>query len=406
MSIKTYILILFILAAGLFNNRFTSAILSKDISLILTFLWGIIGWVYFPRHKGNQIDNIKNRLVALGIFTSMLLSMLIPWINYNQSILDTFISQRFNYAILLLLVLLRIQPRDKDIIYAIKISAYISIIGYIISLINPTFFRSEETIKELLNMRIETDSKDIGFSGPGYSFVPIYIYIILQQYINYPRIKKLIEASIFIVYIILVQNRSFMIGTLPFFFFCIFFTKSHHKKIIILIFIGMIIFIFPIFKPIIDSLINETQVQIADSNYNRWQAISFYLIEMKNNLSTILLGNGVRSNSGEYLQKMVMAQLTRGTYVSDIGWLGTYYYYGVFPVLILLWFAFKALIKKEVPIYLKFFSIWIITVPTIHAYLNLTTSGALEFSIYFYLIIYYMHYRELKIKQSISLKSK
>lgn len=389
MQKKHYLLILFILGFGALSNAATSSFLTRDVTFILVVLWSIWGWFYYQDNKENSLDQPKNRNIAWIIFSSMIVSMFIPWIYYNQNLIDTFFSQRFNYVILVLLVLLRIQPTGKDFIYAIKISAYISLIGFIISLIFPQFFLTEDVLKEMISNRLKYKSTDIGFSGPGYSLVPFYLYYLINKLVHKADIRDIIECSVFMLYIIAVQNRSTIIGTLPFYCYGILYMKSTKKGTYLGIALMLILILLPFLDTIYNSLMEETQRQLEDKNYNRWQALSLYLIEMKKDFTTILFGNGVWSKSGSYLSQMTIAQETRGTYISDIGWLGTYFYYGIIPVGILIWFALKAIFTKYVPAYLKYFSIWLLLVPTIHSYLMLTTGGSIEFAMFFYLIMYY-----------------
>lgn len=390
MKKRIYLLILFIFSFGLLSNVFTSAILTKDVSLLLSISWCIIGFFYFPDKKSNYLNTPQNKNIAWILLASMLISMLTPWIYYNQNIIDTFFSQRFNYIIVItLLIFLRISPTDKDFLYVIKFCAYASIIGFIISIIYPKFYMSAEAVNNLLERRRELESTDIGFACPGYPLVPFYLFHLIEKILKKSTLHDIIEASIFMLYIIAVQNRSTIIGTLPFYCWGILFMKSS-KKVFLFIFISIIIsIILPFLNHIYEALSKETQTQLEDTNYNRWQSISLYLFEMKDNFMSIFFGNGVWSKSGDYLSIMVKAQENRGTYISDIGWLGAYFYYGLIPVIILLKFALKAILKKTIPLYIKFFSIWLIAVPTIHPYLMLTTVGATEFAMYFYLIIYY-----------------
>lgn len=397
MQKKTYLLILFILAFGILSNIFTATILTKDTSFVLAVLWGIIGWFYYPPYIHNIINSNKNRAVAWSILSVMLFSMFLPWLNYRQSIIDTFFSQRFNYFILILLVFLRIRPTGKDFIYVIKSCAYISIAGFIISLVYPTFFKTPEAIKDILETRTESGSTDIGFAGPGYTLVPFYLYFKIGKLFRQPSVNDIIETTVFMLYIIIIQNRSTIIGTLPFFCIGILLMKTPKKGLFMFMSFGIIIAILPFLSSIYDALVNETQRQLENDNYNRWQALSLYLIEMKQDILSILFGNGVWSKSGSYLTMMFLAQKARGTYISDIGWLGAYFYYGIIPVLLLLWYAIKAIYIKEVPLFLKFFSIWLILVPTIHPYLMLGTGGALEFAMFFYLVMYYTTTRKRKV---------
>ncbi|WP_122348196.1 MULTISPECIES: hypothetical protein [unclassified Bacteroides] len=394
MSKKAYILILFILAFGLLSNIFTASFLTRNVSFVLTMLWGIVGWFYFPASPTNSLNNRKHQSVAWVIVCIMLLSMLVPYYHYGQSLVDTFFSQRFNYAILFLPVFLRIIPSDKDFLYSIKICAYVSLAGYIVSLVFPQFFLTPEAIKEMLESRKANASTDIGFAAPGFNSAIIYLYYKTGKLFHRPTMKDIIEASAFMLYIILVQNRSTIIGTLPFYCIGMVMMKTQKKMLFITLAVIALVGILPFLNTIYSSLVNETQLQLEDENYNRWQALSLYLVEMKNDFISVLLGNGVWSKSGYYLEMMLQAQFSRGTYISDIGWLGTYFYYGIVPVSFLLYYSVKAIWNNKVPAYLKYYACWIILIPTIHGFLQLTTGGGVLFAMYFYLIMYYTALRE------------
>lgn len=319
----------------------------------------------------------------------MLISMFVPYYHYEQSLIDTFFSQRFNYPILFLLVFLRIIPSDTDFLYAVKICAYMSIANYIISLIYPQFFLTSEVITEIMESRKNNDSTDIGFVAPGFILAVIYLYYKIGKLFHLPQIQDIIEVSIFMLYILLIQNRSTIIGTLPFYCIGIAMMKTKKKTLFIFLIIIILAIILPLLNNIYESLTNETKRQLEDENYNRWQSLSFFLIEMKKNLISIIVGNGVWSKSGTYVKMMIQNQYSRGTYISDIGWLGAYFYYGIVPIIYLLYYSVKAIVNKKVPSYLKYYASWIILIPTIHSFLMLTTEGAILFSMFFYLVMYY-----------------
>lgn len=389
---KIYILIVFLIAFGFFNNTLTASVLNPDVTFIILLIWGIYGWILYAKYRNNPLNKWKNKRIFYWLMGIMLLSTLVPYFTYQQPIIDTMISQRYNYAIVYLLIFLRIFPTENDFLYAIRICAYLSLLCWILSIFYPSLFVDSKDLMDTLDARRE--STDIGFAAPGLILAVFYLFIKTQKLFNHPTTKDVLIASLFMLYIIAVQNRSTIIGTLPFFIWGIIRMKTPKKKQLLFVCSILIFLIIPFVSYIYDSLLRETQLQLEDTNYNRWQALSLYLVEMKSDWFSIVLGNGVWSKTGEYLSLMLRSQFERGTYISDIGWLGTYFYYGIFPILILLYFAVKAVITKIIPLYLKYFSLWLIFVPTIHIFLILHWSSAIEFSFYFYLIMYYSSYKK------------
>ena len=194
---------------------------------------------------------------------------------------------------------------------------------------------------------------------------------------------------IILAVIIAVQNRSTLIGVLPAFGWCVLRTRSQNK-LLVYGFLGILALLaIPYISIIYNSLVEETQMQLEDENYNRWQALSFYLIEMKTNIWHFLIGNGVWSSFGEYKRLMVMAQEFRGCYISDIGILGTFFYYGIIPLYVIYKYCYTAFCSSAVPLALKLYAFWIVIVPTIHPYLMLMVGGNALIALFFYLVTYY-----------------
>ena len=151
----------------------------------------------------------------------------------------------------------------------------------------------------------------------------------------------------------------------------------------------MLVFAIPYLEIIYKSLTEETQLQLEDDNYNRWQALSFYLVEMKTSIWHYLIGNGVWSISGRYTDLMLSAQMYRGCFISDIGILGTFFYYGIIPLYIIYRYCYVALRNKQVPTAIKWYALFLIFIPTIQPYLMLTPAGNATIAFFFYFVVYY-----------------
>lgn len=375
---------------GYFNNMLTNNFLpNRDVNFVLNTMIGIYAFYKF-RYRGKETLYCRKNTIGIWmLILVMFVSPLVPMFEYNQPYLNTIISQRFNYVILFYLVLLSIKPNQSELLYILKIGARISVVLFLISVFLPGFFIDAATIKETLSSRAEHESTDIGFACPGFLILVMYFFFSCAKLTQNPKIKDIIEMMIFLGVIIAVQNRSTLIGVIPAFCWCLLKARSKNK-IIIYVIIGIIVLLLiPYIDIIYKSLMEETQLQLEDENYNRWQALSFYLIEMKTSIWHYLLGNGVWSSFGEFRHLMVTAQEYRGCYISDIGILGTFFYYGIIPLYVIYKYCFTALRFSTIPLAIKLYTLWVIFVPTIQPYLLLSEVGNVIISIFFYFVTYY-----------------
>ena len=117
---------------------------------------------------------------------------------------------------------------------------------------------------------------------------------------------------------------------------------------------------------------------------------------------TFFFGHGISASGSVYLDILLAAQEERLAFVSDIGLFGSYYLYGILFLGIIYFFVFKAL-KKTQPYYLKFYAYFIIIVPTIHGFGILSSSAAIVFSMFFYLVLYNLKYHKLLLPKYFSI---
>lgn len=390
---------LFILSMGYLSNVYTIQFLQRDYMFVIVALYGLYGCYKYPYKGINPLYTPKNTKWVWWLFGIMIVSLFIPFVTYDQSIIDTFFSQRYNYYILFLLIFLKIRPEWHEIEYVIKICAYLSLIAYIITIIYPLFYVSQSVLNDIMQYRAENGSTDIGLGAPGWGIAILYFFVLCNKMQYNPKISDIIAVTVFMLYIIAFQNRSTLIGTIPFYIWGIYKMKSPKKIFYITLSLSAVILLMPFLTIIYDSLVSETERQLGDENYNRWQAITFLLFEMKSNIIDYVLGNGLWTKSGTYQANMLIAQTSRGVYISDIGLLGTFFYYGIVPLIIIYRFCYVAIKDKRIPAFLKYYSIFIIGVPTIQSFLLLNERTNIMYTLFFYLIIFFQQ------KSSTSMKS-
>ena len=325
----------------------------------------------------------------------MVVSTLYPYFVYNQSIISTLLAQRENYSILGLLLFLYIHPNEKDFFIALRFCSYLCIAIMLVSIFFPSFFLTEKRLDHLLSSQSK-GSTDLVTATNGARLLVFYFFIQISRLLNNPKTKSIIEAVFLILMLVLLQNRSTLIIAVPVFLYAFMKIKTKRKVLYWILGIAVLsVFSGYIIKTSI-GLWEESADQLGDMDYNRWQAISFFLIESKSNLFTFFFGHGISASGSAYLDILLAAQEERFAYISDLGLLGSYFLYGILFVGIVYFFAFKALKNKQ-PHYIKFYALFIILVPTIQN-IGLFSSGvAILFSMFFYLVLYNSKYHKLLV---------
>jgi hypothetical protein len=396
MKKSSYIIILFLLSFGYFDYILITEN-SKDILLFATWLWGGFGFFMFFKSKKNAINIYSNKKYTYWFLAIMCISVLYPYGVYEQPIISTLLAQRENYSIFFLLIFLYIHPFEHDFFIALRFCSYLTIGIMFLSAIFPEFFISTQSI-ENLSYRQSNGDTEIITANPGAGILMFYFLFQISKTLKTPRTKQMIEVFCLFLIIVLMQNRSRLVFALPIFLYMFFSIKSK-GKFFYWIFGLAIISIFSVYiYEIFENLWNESSDQLVSQDYNRWQAISFFLIESKSNFFTVLFGHGISASGSDYFKIIEKAQQERFAYVSDIGLLGSYFLYGLSFIVLLFSFIFKAL-KKYQPFYIKSFAWFIILVPTIQGFGVLSSQSAILYSMFFYLVIYNLKY--YKIAQGI-----
>lgn len=381
MKISTYLIIMGLIAFDYIPKQLFPFMTANNILVIVLFM-AIIGPIICKCNKLN-LNTFNNRKWVYIIIALFIVSSIYPIVNYGQSVVGTAIALRHNLPILFLLTLLKIEPSEKDIEISLSYLGKLAIVMGCVAIIFPEWFVDSERLQNFNN----SEGNDLTLVWPGFHMAVFYFYILIGKLWHSSKYEDLIWASVFMLYILIVQNRSTLICALP--FFCIAFIKSNVRFKWIIFTIVLVCVSGYIFT-ILGDLIEETQLQLGDQNYNRWQAIQFFLIDSSNNLYTFLFGHGIPAKGSGYLYSLLSAQDTKLAYVSDIGMLGTFFYYGICMIIVTYRFILIGVLKKELPIHLRLYSFWMLLVPTIHCFGTLSNcTEILRFVLFFYLIILY-----------------
>lgn len=398
LSKSTYLIIASILFLSFWGIKPITTFLNRDIILMMSLIWAILGF-YLQWKKQNLFRiSFKNyHWIWILIFLGIFISMNNAYIFWNQSLSTTFIAQRFEYTFILLPAIFFIQPSIQDIIKTLRIISYITLTIWIISIIMPNIIGIS---KEVIERRSSETSTDIGYYVKGFHFVVLYTYFLIQKYIQKFKLKSFLIASCWILLIILYQNRSLIIGIIVAFVYSLTKLKSNHKPIVITC-IGILCIIFLVeTQEIWYSLIEETESQLNDQEYNRWKALNYYLFDYSPNLWCYIFGNGMPSGGNSELGNLYWFNMERGIFTSDLGMIGMWVHYGIIPLIGIYYIIFKTLFNKSIPLWLKFMSFHILIIPTIFEFSSGT--GILLFTFIIYLYIFFKNQVSIKRKLNIT----
>jgi hypothetical protein len=380
-----YIIIVGLLSFGFLENQYTNRLPIGDIQLIFLFIWACVGYILFPQNK-NTLNRLKNRKWVYYFFAIFFSSAFSPLFSYNQPLFQTIIAQRVSYLILFVSVFLYNQPTEDDFYKAFRFLGVLALLSFMLSFIYPQFYFNSETVENMVTAQIESGFFQVVIPQGRIMCGALYFYFLINRFIKTSKISYLIGSSIFIVYIILAQNRSTIIGTLPFYFYAMCKVKFKYKTLLLstVIIVGLVYF-----ASIFNSLLTETQLDLNNEYYPRWQALSFFLLEWDWNLYSLLFGHGFPASGSEYLRILARVRHERFISSSDIGLISSCFFYGLLFLFIIYHFVFKALFTKEMPYYVKFFALWILFVPTIHGFgMWGTPCYSIEMVVFIYLTMY------------------
>lgn len=396
-----YLSFVFFFGMGMLTGKYVPVKLSEYISFVIVLFLILYGYSKWRPSNNNLLYKKRYNAIVVIFFLLFAITPLVTLFDYRQDYISTLISQRNCYIWLFLPVLFRMQPTPNEIWIAARPIVFLSLLYWILSILFPSFFLNSDKLNELLYQRRMGTGTDIGFYVPGYRLVVffcLFVFNLMMQIRNNNRLFTI--SCLLLLWVIMYQNRSSMIIVGVAFVFCFLFsTYSKTFRGRLILGCGLILFL-PLVLSILDGLWVESQSQINQDNYNRWTALNYFLLNTDTTWYNFLFGHGVVGYDGGNYAKKILQIGSDGGYLADIGLIGTYWYYGIVPIVILLYFSCLSL-KRKIPLYLKFYSLYFWIVPTIHTYLHPYLHGNLPVILYMYLILYYHTTGEKVTKQSL-----
>ena len=386
-----YILISLVFAVSFWNLTIILNVLSPDVLLLLSWIWMLSGIYFFNFSKRKKALNSFNyRKTIYYILTGVFISMFSAYAFGKQSFLTTLIAQRTIYSFVFLPVILFVQPTIEDIIKALKWISIGTVLVWILVHINSNIIKLDKENIEQFELQKQDLSTKLEFYVNGIYFVVLYLYIKINEYIKAFSWSVFTEAAFFLIFIVLYQNRSMIIGVVPIFLYSLLKFKSEYKTFIILALTVILAGVIILTSDIWISLINNTQSNLNETDYNRWKSLDYYFYDYSKNWFSYVFGNGFPSGGNSPLGNLMWSNFIKGIFASDLGMIGMWVDYGIIPLIAIYSILISILRHSYFPVYLKFICLHVLFVPTIfHFWAN---SG-----ITFFVLIIYFHayYNEL-----------
>ena len=391
-----YIFVCLLFAVNFWNLSILMNVLSPDVLLILSWVWILSGIYFFNESKRRKgLNNFRYNKTIYYILLGVFISMFSAYYFGKQSIMTTLVAQRTIYTFAFLPVILFVQPTERDIAKALKWITIGTVIVWILVHIKTDLVKlDKESIEQFETEKQDLSSK-LEFYVNGIYFVVLYLYFKMNEYIKKFSWNVFVEASLVLTFIILYQNRSMIMGVAPIFIYSLLKFRSNSKTLVIIALTVILCVAIALTSDIWLALINNTQSNLNETDYNRWKALYYYFYQYSQNWFCYIFGNGFPSGGKSPLGNLMWANFTKGIYASDLGMIGMWVDYGLIPLIALYTIIVSILSHKYFPLYLKFICLHILFVPTIfHFWANPGIT-------FFVIIIYFYAYYTEQNKKSI-----
>jgi hypothetical protein len=279
---------------------------------------------------------------------SIVFGAISAYLFYNQNPIQSVIVSHIFYPFFTYLLLVQSEFKREDLLVLIKLLFWMTILVFIIDYFTypNTMFAWDN------NSRAERNALGIFFYGQGFTILGALIY--LEKYISTNKFKFIIPYIISFVFIVfLTGSRTYLLALSISSIFVIFFTlknngslnkKLFHTLTLCLLLFGGIYYL----QEHLSNLIELTRSQLADYSTDvRINSLIYYSTSFQNGFFTQLFGNGFPYPESSLGLKVLSAQ-RHGFYVSDIGIIGLWTYFGVLSVVAWFLIFYKVFNRKYI----------------------------------------------------------
>lgn len=375
MSKEIYLYFLFVIVLRFWNLK-PLGFLSGDFYLILLIIYLFYGFIRF---KGEIKGIFSLRMMApfYLIILGILLSTISANIIYSQTFYQSLLTYRQQLTWLIFPLLLCILPSVTQIYKASIYLLFTLYIVYFLKLFVPTLFVVDvESIEAIL------DTGNVGYIS-GCHFVPIVLILSLFLFIKQPSYKILFFILFSYFFLFLMANRSLLFPITLIVIFSFIHFKYRFKPIIILVLLFSVIVFFLVNIDIWFGLYEETFNELNDSDYNRNIAFDYFVSDLFSNPLVLFLGNGFISLN---ISSVVSLHQSIGIFNSDLGFIGYWDQFGIFPIIGFLMVCFYTIKIQSMPMYLKLWSLLILSCSLTISYFA-TPKNIMYFSLFYYIVI-------------------
>ena len=316
--------------------------------LIMSFLiWNIF------KYSKKKLTQCFSKPFVIALCLLPLLSIYSCKILHEQSITASLTVWRMHLGWLLYFVLWYKKINEQQ---CIKIICYIGIIYALITLIQQATFPfapfGSRTVgsgyaENLFNGTVEKRMGFYRFGIEGLQYAVAAFFICIAKKINY-RHKKILILGI-ILSIIACGNRQTMASVFAAYcYYLLYKNKTKHRIVYIILICLTILILYAFRETLFGSLANVSD----DLESGRSFSYIYYFNEYISNPLSIFCGNGVGHESSAYGSEPIYFN-NKEVILSDIGMLGTLYYWGIIYVLTYFAAIFRFLGNKYLDIHIK-----------------------------------------------------
>lgn len=310
------------------------------------FIWNIIINIH------NRLDQCFSKPFVIALLLLPLLSVFSCKVLHNQSITASLMIWRMHLGWLLYFILWYKKVNEQQ---CIKIICCIGIIYALITLGQQVTFPfapfGTRTIgsgyENLTGGIVEKRLGFYRFMVGGLSYAIAAFFICLAKKVHYKHLNLL--TLCLIIGIIACGNRQTMASVFIAYCYYILYRNNVRYRIVYVLLIGCVVLVLYSFR---DALFGSLANVSEDLESGRSFSYIYYFNEYISNPLSIFFGNGVGHESSAYGRDTIYFDNNR-VILSDIGMMGTLYYWGILYVLTYFIAVFRFLKNKYLDIHIK-----------------------------------------------------
>lgn len=341
-----FLLFSFLVVSNFFNIRFIPLNLVKIIHWLFDIFLIIYSLYVISQQKIRRafIKSLWFIIYFIGVVT---FSILISKTIHNQNLDEGIRVSLIWYEYLFVFVLFKMKITSEEVYKSIMLFSFIWMFCWIVGFCSPVvLFDASGSYNEEL---VSASRGVVRLKISGSMIMQLWGLWSLGIYIHSKRKGYLYYYLLCLLFTFLLVSRQhiffYSLCGIFYWFYC----SSWIKRGIILLTVVLLFhYVLPKVE-IYNNLVSLTERQAEDNkgdvmNDVRMQAANYYISDFNKSLTTIILGNGVYHYDSDYGKNAANIGITKGYWLSDVGYVGIYVYFGIigcFFFIILGWFVYR-----------------------------------------------------------------